>query len=765
MSMNEEALRYHSQGRKGKIEVVPSKPCLTQRDLSLAYTPGVAEACKEIVKNEEFSFEYTARGNLVGVISNGTAVLGLGNLGPLASKPVMEGKGILFKRFADIDVFDIEVKTEDPQEFVNAIKLLEPTFGGINLEDIKAPECFFIEEQLKKLMKIPVFHDDQHGTAIVAGAAFINALDITKKRAQDVKVVFSGGGSAAIACAKLFKSLGVRQENLIMCDSKGVLYKGRKEGLNPYKNEFVVDTKARTLRDAMVDADVFVGVSVKGAVTKEMVKSMAKNPIIMAMANPDPEINPDDVKSVRPDAIMATGRSDYPNQVNNVLGFPFIFRGALDVRATAINEEMKIAAVNALAKLAREDVPDSVSRGYGGHKFQFGPEYIIPKPFDPRVLLWVAPAVAKAAMDSGVATKPIADLNHYRERLEKLLGRSRGIIRNVINKVKSDSDSLATIVFPEGLNEKVLRACSVIIQEGMARPILVGSERLITEKIKDLNLTVLKNIRIEDPRKSNRYLVYAKRLHELRKRKGVTLTEAEVLMHDNNYFGAMMVQVGDGDGLISGLSSNYSEAVRPMLQIIGSKDSSVAAGLYIIIMKNRTLFFADTTVNINPTAEQLASIAINAAEQARFFDIEPRIAMLSFSNFGGVRHPEAETVRVATEIVKSLRPDLLIDGEMQADTAVEPNIVAELFPFCELKNGANVLIFPNLAAGNTAYKLMQRLAGAEAIGPILMGVKKPVNIMQRSADVNDIVNMAAITAVQVQALKHVEAKAATGASV
>ncbi len=756
MPFEKDALEYHSSGRKGKIEVVSTKPCFTSRDLSLAYTPGVAEPCKAIAKDEEKVYEYTTKGNLVAVISNGTAVLGLGNIGPYAGKPVMEGKGILFKRFADIDVFDIELDTQDPVKFVEAVRLLQPTFGGINLEDIKAPECFYIEEELKKIMKIPVFHDDQHGTAIISGAAFINALEITGKKADEVKVVFNGGGAAAIACAKLFVSLGVQYKNLLMCDTKGVIYKGRTEGMNKYKEIFAAETARRTLTDALIGADVFVGVSVKGAVTKDMLMGMAKGPIVFAMANPDPEISYEDAIAARPDVLMATGRSDYPNQVNNVLGFPFIFRGALDVRATTINEEMKIAAVHALAQLAREDVPDSVSRAYGGKKFKFGPEYIIPKPFDPRVLLWVAPAVAEAAGKSGVAKNPIKNMAEYKEQLEKLLGTSRGIIRNVINKVKhtSSNSSLPSIVFPEGYNDKVLRACNAILEEGMARPIILGNETNVRNRIKELDLKILNNVPIIQPIKSPKFAVYARKFHDMRKRKGLTLAESERLIYDPNYFGAMMVHMGDADGFINGVTQSYPEGVRPILRVLGVNPGEVASGLYMMVMKNRLLFFADTTVNIDPTAEELAIIAIHSADTARFFDVEPRIAMLSFSNFGSMKAATTVKMQRAAEIVRQKRPDLIVDGEMQADAAVDPRIIKEQFPFCEIKDGANVLIFPDLNSGNISYKLMQRLGGAEAIGPILMGVTKPANTMQRAVDVNDIVNMAAITAIQCQSLRN-----------
>lgn len=752
MSFEDEALRYHSNGRKGKIEVISSKPFVTQRDLSLAYTPGVAEPCKEIAKDVNKAYDYTAKGNLVAVITNGSAVLGLGNIGPEAGKPVMEGKGVLFKRFADIDVFDIEINAKDPDEFIEVCKRLEPTFGGINLEDIKAPECFRIEQELKKTMNIPVFHDDQHGTAIISAAAFINALHITGKKASKVKVVYSGGGAAAVACAKLFLTLGVKEENLLMCDSRGVIYKGRTEGMNQYKEEFARETKHRTLQEALKGADVFVGVSVKGALTPEMLKGMAKKPIVFAMANPDPEITYKDAIETRSDVLMATGRSDYPNQVNNVLGFPFIFRGALDVRASAINEEMKVAAVHALAKLAREDVPDSVIRAYGGGKLQFGPEYIIPKPFDPRVLLWVAPAVAEAAMKTGVARQPINDLQQYRENLERLLGDSRGLIRTVINKVKSvkNIEELPTIVFPEGHNDKVLRACHVIAEEGVARPIILGNETTVRSKIKDLGLRQLDNAEVIQPVKSEKFGLYARKLYEMRRRRGVTLLEAERLVYDPNYFGAMMVRLGEADGFINGVTQSYSEGVKPILRVIGARHGETPAGLYLIIKKNRVFFFADTTVNINPTAAELANIAVNTAKVAKYLSATPRIAMVSFSNFGSTRHPASSKMREAAELVRVHDPDMIVDGEMQADTAVDPRIVEEHFPFCEIKDGANILIFPDLNSGNIAYKLMQRLAGAEAIGPILIGMNHPANVMQRATDVSDIFNMAALTAMQIQ---------------
>jgi malate dehydrogenase (oxaloacetate-decarboxylating)(NADP+) len=747
-----ESLKYHSDGRPGKIEVISSKSCRTQRDLSLAYTPGVAQPCIEIFKNPDDVYKYTSKTNLVAVISNGTAVLGLGNLGASASKPVMEGKGILFKRFADIDVFDIEVNTEDPDEFINCVKLLEPTFGGINLEDIKAPECFYIEEKLKELMKIPVFHDDQHGTAIISGAAFINAVDVVEKDISKVRVVFSGGGAAAISCAKLYVRLGAKKENIIMTDSNGVIYKGREQGMNKYKEEFATTEKIRTLKEAMEGADVFVGLSVAGAVTADMVASMAKKPIVFAMANPDPEIGYNEAKAVRSDIIMATGRSDFPNQVNNVLGFPFIFRGALDVRASAINEEMKAAAVHALAKLARQEVPDQVMKAYGGKRFRFGPEYIIPKPFDSRVLLWVCPAVAKAAMDSGVAKIKI-DLDQYIVSLEKRLGIRQSFtssVREKIQTVHSGEPRSCRIVFPEGSHPKILRACDRILAEGIATPILLGNEKRILANIERLGLTNLKGVRIIMPSSSEKREVYSQDFWEIRQRKGLTKDQAFSLMKNENYYGSMMVRRGDAEGLLSGVTQSYPDTIRPFLQVVGARKGMKIAGVYMMLFKERTLFFADTTVNIEPTAADLADIAICCAEEARFFDIEPKVAMLSFSNFGSNHHAFSVKVREATRLVKLRRPDILVDGEMQADTAVVPEIMEEAFPFCEIKGGANVLIFPDLQSANICYKLMQRVGGAEAIGPILIGMNKPINVLQRSADVDEIVNMAMITVLEIR---------------
>jgi malate dehydrogenase (oxaloacetate-decarboxylating)(NADP+) len=748
MIRKEDALNYHSQGRKGKIEVVSSKPCMTQRDLGMAYTPGVAEPCREIEKDPKKAFEYTARGNLVAVVSNGTAVLGLGNIGALAGKPVMEGKGVLFKRFADIDVFDIELDTEDPDEIVRTVKLLEPTFGGINLEDIKAPECFYIEEKLKELMNIPVFHDDQHGTAIISAAALLNALEIQKKKIEDVKVVFCGAGAAGIACADLYVKVGVKKENLYLVDSKGLIYHGRTEGMNPYKERFANGDEPASLDDVMKGADVFAGVSVANMVSKQMVKTMADKPVIMAMANPDPEITYDDALSVRDDLIMATGRSDYPNQVNNVLGFPFIFRGALDVRATAINDEMKIAAVKSLAELAKEDVPDSVIKAYGDQPIKFGKDYIIPKPFDSRVLLWEASAVAKAAVDTGVAREPIEDFNAYREHLESLLGKSREIMRVVINKAKK---SPKKIVFPEGWEPKILRACQIIVDEQIAQPIVFGSKKYIGDLTEELHLD-LSGITQIDPAESTNLEKYAREFYHMRARKGMTYSEALMQLKGNwRLFGAMMVKMGDADGMIAGVNYHYPDTIRPALQAIPlEKDVKVVAGLYMMVLHNDVFFFADTTVNIEPNAEQLAEIAIMAADEAKNFDIEPRIAMLSFSNFGSVRHPLSNKVAQATRIVKERRPDLQVDGEMQADTAVVPEILSGTYDFSELKGRANVLIFPNLESGNIAYKLMNRLGGAEAIGPILMGVSKSIHVLQRNCEVNDIVNMTAIAVLDAQ---------------
>ena len=741
MIRKQDALDYHSLGRRGKIEVISSKPCATQRDLSLAYTPGVAEPCREIEANPDDAYKYTAKGNLVAVISNGTAVLGLGDIGALAGKPVMEGKGVLFKRFADIDVFDIELNTHDPEEIIRIVKALEPTFGGINLEDIKAPECFHIEETLKGMMNIPVFHDDQHGTAIISGAGLINALEIVGKKIDQVKVVFSGAGAAGIACAKFYITLGVKRENLILCDTKGVVYKGRKEGMNPYKEFFAIDTAARTLADAMKGADVFAGVSVKGVLTKDMVKTMARDPIIFAMANPDPEITPEDAIAARPDVLIATGRSDYPNQVNNVLGFPFIFRGALDVMASAINDEMKMAAAQALAKLAKEDVPDAVIKAYGGEKIRFGRNYIIPKPLDPRVLLWEAPAVAKAAMETGVARRPVADLDKYRDSLESRLGRSKEIMRVFIHKAQ---EAPKRIVFPEGVEEKILRASQIILDEEIATPILLGDKAVIEGKVKQLDLD-LTGAEIVDPKGFADLEGYVKKYFEMRKRKGITLSDARDHLLHPIPFGMMMVNEGMADGLVAGLTQNYPGTIRPALQIIRPRDGiSTIAGMYMLIFKHDVRFIADATVNFDPTAEQLADIAILVAEKVKSYNIEPKIAMLSFSNFGGTQHPSAAKMAKATELVKKRAPHLMVDGEMMADTAVSTEILESLYPFSSLKGSANVLICPNLESSNIAYKLLGKLGGAELVGPILVGMKKPVYLVIPGNEVADIVNVTAM---------------------
>ena len=748
MIRKQEALDYHSQGRRGKVEVISSKPCATQRDLSLAYTPGVAEPCLEIHNNPDDAYKYTSKGNLVGVVSNGTAVLGLGDIGALAGKPVMEGKGVLFKRFADIDVFDIELNTHNPDEIIKAVQLLEPTFGSINLEDIKAPECFYIEEALKKTMNIPVFHDDQHGTAIISGAALINALEIQGKKIGEIKVVFSGAGAAGIACAKLYEKLGVKRENILLVDTKGVVYKGRKEGMNPYKEYFAAETKARTLADAMKDADAFCGVSAKGTVTPEMIRSMAHNPIVFAMANPDPEITYPEAVAVRGDLIMATGRSDYPNQVNNVLGFPFIFRGALDVRASSINDEMKMAASRALARLAKEDVPDSVLKAYGAKRMEFGKEYILPKPFDPRVLFWETIAVAKAAMETGVARTPIKDFDAYRDMLEGRLGKSREVMRFFVNKAKTHPKR---IVFPEGDEDKILRAAQMLLDDGIAKPILLGTPDVIQQHIKDLGLD-LAGAEIVRPRKSPRFEEYITALYDLRKRKGMTPASARsYLKYNYNYFGMMMVEMGDADGLVSGLTQSYPETIRPALQIIGRREGvRKVCGAYMMVFKNQTYFIADATVNIETDAEDLADIAILTAEKATYMNVEPKVAMLSFSNFGSTIHPLTEKVRRAVEIIRKKAPHLVVDGEIMADTAVSPDIVSEFFPFSQIKGDATILICPDITSANVAYKLLAKLGGATAIGPMLLGMRKPVYLLTPGSDVNDIVNITAVAVSEAQ---------------
>jgi len=741
----EDALAYHSSGRPGKIQVVPTKPFQNQRDLSLAYTPGVAAPCLEIKACPEDAYRYTSRGNLVAVVSNGTAVLGLGNIGALAGKPVMEGKGILFKAFADIDVFDIEVGSEDPEDVIKFCQLLEPTVGGINLEDIKAPECFVIEERLKQTLSIPVFHDDQHGTAIISGAALLNALELQGKDLAKVRIVFSGAGASAIATAQHYVLLGVRSENILLVDTKGVIHAGRTD-LNPYKARFAHRTDARSLADAMRGADVFVGLSVKGIVTGDMVATMARRPIIFALANPDPEILPEEVAAVRNDAIVATGRSDYPNQVNNVLGFPFIFRGALDVRARAINDEMKLAATRALADLTKEDVPDSVLRAYGVARLRFGPDYIIPKPFDPRVLLWEAPAVAQAAMASGVARQPI-DLADYRTALEAHLGRARVVMRGLSVRAAADPKR---VVFPEGLEPSIIRAARILVDEHTARPILLGPPAQITAIATEVGVE-LDGIQVLDPLSASCREGYAQALWERRHRKGMTLTEARQRAVQPIYFGCLMLGAGDADALVAGQEMHYPETIRPALEAVGVGDQGQAlCAIYMMVLPTDTYFFADCAVNITPDAERLAEIAATSARLVRSLGIEPRVALLSFSNFGSTRHPESNKVAQAVQLVQARYPDLQVDGEMQADTAVVESILRHRYPFARLRQPANVLVFPDLNAANTSYKLLARLGGAQAIGPIWVGMAKPVHIIQRDSDVSDIVNTAVIAVVDAQ---------------
>jgi len=743
----QQALEYHDGGRPGKIEITPTKPCRTQRDLSLAYTPGVAEPCLEIHKNPHDAYKYTGRGNLVAVLSNGTAVLGLGDIGALAGKPVMEGKAVLFKRFADLDVFDIEVNSHNPDDIIKLCQLLEPTFGGINLEDIKAPDCFYIEETLKKTMKIPVFHDDQHGTAIISGAALMNALEVVGKDIRTVKVVFNGAGAAGIACAEHYVRLGVRRENIILCDTKGVVYRGRKEGMNPYKDRFAQETDKRTLAEAMAGADVFAGLSIKGAINGDMIRSMAADPIVFAMANPDPEISYEEAKASRPDVIIATGRSDYPNQVNNVLGFPFIFRGALDVRATAINEEMKLAATRALANLAKEDVPDSVCRAYGVPRMQFGREYLIPKPFDPRVLMWEASAVAEAAMKTGVAQEPV-DLETYRTQLERRLGKAYEVSRAMIHKAQANPKQ---VVFPEGENEKILRACHTLVEEQIGKPILLGDIAKIHSRAREFGVS-LEGMQIVDALTSTHRETYILELFRLRQRRGVTLNEAEKLVNDRNVFGSMMVHMGDADALVSGVTQHFPDTIRPALQIVRMREGlHRVSGCYVIITRKGDVFFlADTSVTIEPTAEELVEIALCTAHMARRFDVIPRVALLCFSSFGGVDHPISRKMRKAVELIKYADPTLIVDGEIMADEALSPELIEEVYPFSSLKGAANVLIFPDLASANIACKLAAKVGGSELIGPILMGMNRPVHVLQRSATVEGIVNVAAIAVVDAQ---------------
>lgn len=746
----DQALAYHSEGKPGKIEVVPTKEAKTQRDLSLAYSPGVAEPCKEIATNKEDAYKYTAKGNLVAVITNGTAVLGLGDIGPEASKPVMEGKGVLFKIFADIDVFDIEINEKDPKKFADIVAALEPTFGGINLEDIKAPECFEIETSLRERLKIPVMHDDQHGTAIISSAALLNALELQRKKIEKVEFVVNGAGAAAMACVRLYISLGARYENFIMFDKDGVLHKGRTD-LDEEKLKFAVTRTDWTLEKAMKDADVFLGLSVGNVLTAEMIKSMAKNPIVFAMANPDPEIPYNVAVEARKDIIMATGRSDYPNQVNNVLGFPYIFRGALDVRATQINEAMKLAAVKALAEMAKSAVPDIVNMAYNENTIVFGPDYIIPKPLDPRLISVVAPAVARAAMESGVAQKPVNDWNAYVAELNRRLGLDNQLLRVIGAKARRDPKR---VVFADADNIKILKAAQIVFDEGIAYPILLGDVKNITA-IAAANNIELASFPIIDPAAEEseaKRNEYGSLFFEKRKRKGFNYYESKKIMRDRNYYGSMMVETGDADAMISGLSKNYPETIRPALQIIGKEDQvQKIAGMYIVITKKGPLFLADTTINFNPTAEEVAEIAIMVAGEVRQFNITPRIAMLSYSNFGSSNSAEAELMAAATAIVKQRRPDLVVDGEMQASMAFNKEILKENYPFSELVNQeVNTLIFPNLAAGNIAYNLLKEVGGAEIIGPVLLGLKKPVHVLQLGSSVRSITNMTVIAVIDAQ---------------
>ncbi|WP_273836774.1 NADP-dependent malic enzyme [Halococcus sp. PRR34] len=748
MGLDEDSLEYHRQEPPGKIEIATTKPTNTQRDLSLAYSPGVAAACEEIAADPDDAYTYTAKGNMVGVISNGSAVLGLGDIGAQASKPVMEGKGVLFKRFADIDVFDIELDEADPQEIIRTVEAMEPTFGGINLEDISAPECFEIEESLRESMSIPVFHDDQHGTAIISGAALLNAADIADKDLEELEIVFSGAGASAIATARFYVSLGARKENITMCDSSGIITEERAQhgDVNEFKREFARDVPEGDLADAMAGADVFVGLSIGGLVDEEMVRSMASDPIVFAMANPDPEIGYEQAKAARDDTvIMATGRSDYPNQVNNVLGFPFIFRGALDVRATEINEAMKVAAAEALAELAQQDVPDAVVKAYGDQPLQYGPDYIIPKPVDPRVLFEVTPAVARAAMDSGAARTEL-DTTEYVEELEARLGKSREMMRVVLNKAKADPKR---VVLAEGDDEKMIRAAHQIAEQGIATPVLIGDRDQIWATMESLGFDF--EPEIVDPYEDD-LESYADRIHELRKRKGVTRTEAADLARDENHLGSVMVEMGDADAMLTGLMHDYPSALRPPLQLIGTADDAeYAAGVYMLAFKNRVVFCADATVNQDPDADVLAEITRHTADLARRFNVEPRAALLSYSNFGSVDNEGTRKPRYAAQ---QLRDDpsaeFPVDGEMQADTAVVDDILEGTYGFSDLDGPANVLVFPNLEAGNIGYKLLQRLGGADAIGPMLVGMDKPVHVLQRGDEVKDIVNLAGVAVVDAQ---------------
>jgi len=749
----QEALDYHSQGKKGKIEVIPTKPYSSQRDLSLAYSPGVAEPCLEISENKEDVYKYTAKGNLVAVISNGTAVLGLGDIGPEASKPVMEGKGLLFKIFADIDVFDIEVDASDPEKFIETVKAIAPTFGGINLEDIKAPEAFEIEKRLKEELDIPVMHDDQHGTAIISGAALLNALELAGKKIEKVKVVVNGAGASAISCARLYKSLGVKVENLVMLDSKGVITKDR-DNLDHLKAEFAIDSEKRTLDEVMKDADVFLGLSRGGVVNKGMIKSMAKDPIVFALANPDPEISYEEATSVREDIIMATGRSDHPNQVNNVLGFPFIFRGALDVRATTINEEMKLAAVKAIAELAKETVPEEVNEAYGEKNIAFGKHQIIPKPLDPRLIVYLAPAVAKAAMDSGVAKQPIKDWEKYKTELIERLGLDDELLRNLTNRAAKNPQR---VVFAEADNYSVLKAAQIAKDDGIVHPILLGRIDTIQSIIEEYSLD-FEGVEIIDPKseeETSRRKAYGKMLFEKRQRKGLTLYESEKLMRERNYFGCMMVENGEADSFISGYTRRYKDVIQPALTIVGTEEGvSRVAGMYIIKSKRGPIFFADTTVNLNPTAEEIVELTELVIDALKKMKITPRIGMLSYSNFGSAKGEDAEKMGIAAAKLREKYPNLVVDGEVQANFALNKELMTEKFPFSDLANKqTNTLIFPNLSAGNISYKLIQEMTNDDAIGPVLLGMKKSIHVLQMGCSVREIVNMLKVAVIDAQTKK------------
>ncbi|MDR3450542.1 MAG: NADP-dependent malic enzyme [Alphaproteobacteria bacterium] len=741
-----EALAFHAQGRPGKLQIQATKPLVTQRDLSLAYSPGVAVPCLEIEKNPETAYDYTARGNLVAIISNGTAVLGLGDLGALASKPVMEGKAVLFKRFADVDGIDLEVDTKDVEEFINCVRYLGPTFGGINLEDIKAPDCFIIEQRLRELMDIPVFHDDQHGTAIIAAAGLINALDLTKRKVKDVKIVVNGAGASAIACVELIKALGVPHNNVIMCDTKGVIYQGRTEGMNQWKSAHAVETKTRTLTDALKGADMFLGLSAKGAVTRDMIKDMAKKPIIFAMANPDPEITPEEVREVRQDAIVATGRSDYANQINNVLGFPYIFRGALDVRASTINDEMKLAAAHALAALAREDVPDEVDAAYGGRRLRYGPDYIIPVPFDPRLIVRIPAAVAEAAMKTGVARKPIADMEAYRRLLRARLDPTSDSLELIFEAVKRNP---RRVVFAEGEEDRAIRAALQFKASGYGDPVLIGREEVIREQMEAMNLPEGTSIEIHNARLSKHNAKYQEFLYKRLQRSGYVMRDCQRMINQNrNAFAASMVATGDADAMVTGLTRGFIVNYDDIRKVIDLDGPSGAFGLSIAIAQDRTVFLADTAVHIEPSAERLAEIAVCAAEWAKRMGHVPRVALLSFSSFGQPQRSHADYTRNAVNILDEKKVDFEYDGEMAADIALDYDLMKRLYPFCRLTGPANVLVMPNLQAANIAAKLMQNIGGVTVLGPIMNGLAKPAQIVRMGATVSDLVTTAVLAAYQ-----------------